>query len=970
MDKYEFNIKLEQIKKLAGKKDFKTAAKIAKAMDWRKIKDWTTLSLIINIQESAGDFDEARDIAILAYNRNLGGRRLVYKLTELFMKLGEFTDAEDLYKEYARISQHDVNKYILLYNLRKAQDASADVLIDILEEYKDHEIDEKYLAELAELYSKAGRVEDCLRECEEIALWFQDGAYVEKALRIKQRYAKLTTSQQKILDEVGKKVEVDKEKIKELKFAKAKERARLLEDEIEDVFREDAKQSGDMEESENSDDYMATDDQETESDVKAEQVVNGPDVDMVQNNFDLSGVQNVLKSFIKKALGSEEEEDNLDKYNDSDDSDDSDEFDETPISESANSETAEIQDFEAAVATDEEDSEVRASSVESGVKTGPVLTGSGVASVMAGAANSSEGIAKAGESIRELVANAKRKIESDYEQVRREDEAERLQDEVCKKEIPVANYNLYDTQNVQRELAKSLGELMKDTPDEEMFKASSFMSEQTYSENAEDSDEKIATESANDTDEVIEEDEQIAGQLSLGDWMEAIQEEKYGKQNTKEFSKAELEKMLEQRENQQEEYEKLLEKLKQQAEEKGELFNEEEARKRAEEQVIVQAAKTDLAIRTGKATAKIEADVENVREAAKLTAQIEERAAKEAERITNEAKIEAELAAAKVVVHQNVFRDIFEDDEDDEEFIEEAEPTTDTDNMTEKLSDTEFSDDSQEQQEAYDNMISEYDPEEDNEEHIEIPENVKKYFKKYCEMSGMNEQLAQYFASTKEENLSRTSEAGNIIISGNRSSDKTNLAVNIIKALNILYPENPRKIAKTTGESINHKGIVKAMSKLKGTALIVEDAGVIEPKRIKEMLEVMGHDTEGMIVIFEDSDTEINVLLSVNPDIDDRFNHRIVLKQYTVNELVEMAKKYAGKRQHAIDDNALLQLYLRIDKLHAQVDCVRLDQIKEIIDRAIVKAEKRSSKKFFGAIKKKRGDNGDIFFLAEADFKE
>lgn len=966
MDKYEFNIKLEQIKKLAGKKDFKTAAKIAKAMDWRKIKDWTTLSLIINIQESAGDFDEARDIAILAYNRNLGGRRLVYKLTELFMKLGEFTDAEDLYKEYARISQHDVNKYILLYNLRKAQDASADALIEILEEYKDHEIDEKYLAELAELYSKAGRVEDCLRECEEIALWFQDGAYVEKALRIKQHYAKLTASQQKILAEAGKKVEVDKEKIKELKFAKAKERARLLEDEIEDVFREDAKQSGDMEEAESSDDYAASDDQEIESAVKAEPV-NGPDVDMVQNNFDLSGVQNVLKSFIKKALGSEEEEDNLDKYNDSDDSD---EFDETPISESANSETAEMQDFEADATTDEEVSEVKSSGVESGAKAGSALAESAMASVMAGSANSSEGIAKAGESIRELVANAKRKIESDYEQVRREDEAERLQDEVCKNEVPVANYNLYDTQNVQRELAKSLGELMKDTPDEEMFKAVSFMSEQTYSENAEDSDEKVATESANDTDEVTEEDEQIAGQLSLGDWMEAIQEEKYGKQNTKEFSKAELEKMLEQRENQQEEYEKLLEKLKQQAEEKGELFNEEEARKHAEEQVIVQAAKTDLAIRTGKATAKIEADVENVREAAKLTAQIEERAAKEAERITNEAKIEAELEAAKVVVHQNVFRDIFEDEEDDEEFIEEAEQTADSDNMTGKLSDIEFSDDSQEQQEAYDNMISEYDPEEDNEAHIEIPENVKKYFKKYCEMSGMNEQLAEYFASSKEENLSRTSETGNIIISGNRSSDKTNLAVNIIKALNILYPENPRKIAKTTGESINHKGIVKAMSKLKGTALIVEDAGVIEPKRIKEMLEVMGHDTESMIVIFEDSDTEINVLLSVNPDIENRFNHRIVLKQYTVNELVEMAKKYAGKRQHAIDDNALLQLYLRIDKLHAQVDCVRLDQIKEIIDRAIVKAEKRSSKKFFGAIKKKRGDNGDIFFLAEADFKE
>jgi hypothetical protein len=196
------------------------------------------------------------------------------------------------------------------------------------------------------------------------------------------------------------------------------------------------------------------------------------------------------------------------------------------------------------------------------------------------------------------------------------------------------------------------------------------------------------------------------------------------------------------------------------------------------------------------------------------------------------------------------------------------------------------------------------------------------------------------------------------------------LAVNIVKALNILYPDNPKKIAKTTGESINQKGIVKAMAKLKGTALIVEDAGSVEPKRIREMLEVMEQDTEGMIVIFEDADTEINILLNVNPEISRKFNHRITLKQYTVNELVEMAKKYAGKRQHIVDDNALLQLYLRIDRLHSQVDSVKIDQVKEVIDKAIVKAEKRASKKLFGGIKKKRGEDGEWFFLVEADFKE
>jgi len=931
VDKYEFNIKLEQIKKLSEKKDFTTAAKIAKAMDLRKVKDWTTLSLIINVQESAGDFDEARDIAIIAYNRNLGGRRLVYKLTELFIKLGELSDAEGLYKEYVRMSQLDVNKYILLYDLKKAQNASDTRLIEILEEYKDHEIDEKYLCELAELYSKTGMVEECLKECEEIALWFQEGIYVEKALRIKKQYEQLTTAQQKILDNVGKQEEVDIEKIIQLNFAQAKQKARLLEDEIEDVFIEDAQKSSNEE---------------------------GISILSKENNTNMtnSDYQNLSLKYenSEDSKGSEGAEDSEDSQG----------------SEGIKN-LESLQNSENSEDTDE-------SNDDNGVE-----NSDGV-----------EGIAKAGQSLRQLIENAKKKIEFNYQQVKREDEEERIQEQIDNIEVPVANFNLYDAQNVQNELAKSLDEIMKKNPEEEdRFKALSFWKEQT--------------EKSDDPDAINEEDEQVEGQLSLLDWIEAIQEEKYGKQNTKEFSKAELDSMLEQRENEKDEYEKLLAKQKQQAEANGELFNEDEARRHAEEQVILQSAKNNLTMRTGKATAKLEAEAENLREVARLTAQIEERAAKEADRVESEAKLEAELKAKleaeveaeleaeveakleaevkaeleleaeveaeKEVVNEDEFKDINENDNIEELQEEPVSIPTDSKHKLDEVAATEseyMDTDCQEAQEAYDNMVSDYAPEDMDEKCIGIPKSVKKYFKKYSEMSGLEDQLAQYFAASKEANMMTTSEIGNIIVSGNRSSDKTNLTVSIIKALNTLYPDMPRKIAKTTGESINHKGIAKAMSKLKGTALIVEDAGVIEPKRIKEMLKVMESETEGMIVIFEDADTEINVLLSVNPDLAKKFNYRIVLKQYTVNELVEMAKKYAGKRQHAIDDNALLQLYLKIDRLHSQIDCVRLDQIKEIIDRAIVKAEKRASRKFFGTIKKKRGDNGDIFFLTEVDFKD
>ena len=139
---------------------------------------------------------------------------------------------------------------------------------------------------------------------------------------------------------------------------------------------------------------------------------------------------------------------------------------------------------------------------------------------------------------------------------------------------------------------------------------------------------------------------------------------------------------------------------------------------------------------------------------------------------------------------------------------------------------------------------------------------LAKLFRKYREMPGLESQLVDYFNSIDAEAGMSNSTRGNILISGNSSSDKVDLARTIVRALNHLYPERPRKIAKTTGDSINYRGIMKAMSKLKGTVLIVEGAGAIQPKRIAEIMTCLEQDTEGMIIIFEDSDAEMNVLLN------------------------------------------------------------------------------------------------------------
>ena len=149
----------------------------------------------------------------------------------------------------------------------------------------------------------------------------------------------------------------------------------------------------------------------------------------------------------------------------------------------------------------------------------------------------------------------------------------------------------------------------------------------------------------------------------------------------------------------------------------------------------------------------------------------------------------------------------------------------------------------------------------------------------------------------------------------------------------------------------------------------IERAGTIQPKRINELLNCLEQDTDRMIVIFEDTDQKREIAGS-GSELTNTFNHRIILKQYTVNELVEMAKRFARKRQYEVDDDALLELYLKIDKLHNVNDNIKLDDIKEIINQAIVNSERRASRRFFGGLKKKRSENGDVIFLTEADFKD
>ncbi len=195
LDKYEYSIKAEKIKKLAERRDYETAAKIADGIDWDRIRNVKMLTVVSQVYEKVGRYGDAKDILLLAYERAPVGRRFLYKLTELAVKQGEFAEAEEYLKEFAVTSPQDPSRLLLRYEISKAKGASVEQLITILEAYQKREFEEKWSYELASLYYQAGKNEACIKLCDELILWFGVGPYVDKALELKQKIAPLTPEQ-------------------------------------------------------------------------------------------------------------------------------------------------------------------------------------------------------------------------------------------------------------------------------------------------------------------------------------------------------------------------------------------------------------------------------------------------------------------------------------------------------------------------------------------------------------------------------------------------------------------------------------------------------------------------------------------------------------------------------------------------------------------------------------------------------
>lgn len=677
MDKYELNKKIDKIKRHYSKQNYAAAVKLADEIDFKGLKDWKTLALMINLYEAVGRPQDVRYFCVLAYNRNLGGRKLLYKLAKVNLGLNDLDEAEDIYEEFSRTAGNDSKKLELKFELRKAQGAELPELIDILEELDSMDMDDKYGYILAYLYSKNKQYEKCVQTCDKVIETFVEGDYVEKAKELKSFHVgvnKLTEQ-----EPAEQKPDLTKTKVFHVRKSSAELSSKEPVEPVEPV-------------------------------------------EMVADEKLNQAVENVRQS------------------------------------------------------------------------------------------------------VQEVIDNAKRSVEETYREAKKEVEMDDIQ-------IKVPDNTRFDTRSLQDTIAKGVSDCIEEALEENVFKV-------RQAEPEEQTERIEQTETSDDGD------------------ISAFDEEEVYVEDVEEVSETD------------------------------------ESVSFAEEDQEVKAA----------------------------LYMVEAALAKEAEPMEVPKKPSVDdTPTNKISVRHKTYEEVPQD--------------------------------------TIGNVI---------------PISIKRHFAKYNNIAGLTEQIEEFLLASENESEQKmgTSCVGNLIVSGNRSSDKKQLAINVVKAMNDMDGDRIRKIATTSGDSINQRGIAKSIGKIAGAALIIEEAGNLEKRRVDELLNVMQQDTDEMLVILEDSESEINQLMSRYPELEHAFNHRIVYKQYNVNELVEMCKRYADKQNFLIDDKAMFLLYSRIDQIHAREENVNLEEIRAVVDGAIDKAEKRAGRILFGGVKKKKVDDREFYILVESDFKE
>ena len=1018
MDKYEYRVKTEQMLDHLEKKEYQQAKEIADGIDWRRVKNASMLNTVSEIYEYNGEFKKGRDILFLAFDRAPGSRKIVYRLGTLALKIKDIREATDCYEEFVKLAPKDPNQYILKYKILRTQGASLTDQITALEEFKKAEYIEKWAYELAKLYDEAGMTAECLEECDDLILWFSEGKYVYLAMELKMKYKPLTPLQQEKYDSrpgaVKKKPEpekqpestleevddeneynesteetvdvqeepvrepvterVDESEVQEIPPQEVPMQETVVQEEIpqevpmqETVVQEEIPQEEIVEEAaeevvEEEPVYTEPEEAAEEHGSTIKQVVTGATLEeaLAQGMAVANGItieEEAMKEREDEILANGQMmiDDILQKWEEKQ----KDHEAAIEKQKAKDEERLQKEREQARIRQEEERREVerKAAEAEARRKAEEEEAARKAAEEEARRKAEEEAARKAAEE------EARRKAEEEAARKAAEEEARRkAEEEAARKAAEEEAEPISKTQRIPDDIVRLMEEMGNEESEEEL-----------YEEDFED-----GSETEEDFIEGIE--EELSGIDMSGS---SFEEADFGDED---FEEADFE----EEDFEDEDFEE--------ADFEEEDFEEEDFEDEDFEDEDFEEADFEEEDFEDEDFEEADFEDEDFEEEDEEEADFEEEdfededfeeADFEEEDFEEEDFEEADLEEEDFDAD---FADVDDEEEDfDDDFADVDDEETDFDDEDLEIEDDEEADEELEIEEPSEEEIQarikkskggvpfdtgfvvtgRYDLSATSEIGLKagLTEEQKKLFSYFVPVRGMSEQIVEVLDNDRRAQREGTSKTGNLLVIGRKGSGKTVLAVDIVKAIQKQRSLKQGKVAIVTGESLNKKELTNIIQKLRGGAIIIEHAGKLNARTVKELNYLMEKKTGELLFVLEDQRKPLERLMTANPEFKKKFSSKLELPVFINDELVTFGQTYAKENGYKLDEMGILALYSRIDVMQREDHAVSVAEVKEIMDEAISHSQKANVKHLARRVFGKGTDDSDRIILKEEDFR-
>ena len=980
MDKYEYRVKTEQMLDHLEKKEYQQAKEIADGIDWRRVKNASMLNTVSEIYEYNGEFKKGRDILFLAFDRAPGSRKIVYRLGTLALKIKDIREATDCYEEFVKLAPKDPNQYILKYKILRTQGASLTDQITALEEFKKAEYIEKWAYELAKLYDEAGMTAECLEECDDLILWFSEGKYVYLAMELKMKYKPLTPLQQEKYDSrpgaVKKKPEPEKQP-----------ESTLEEVDDENEYNEGTEETVDVQEEPVREPVTERVDESEVQEIPSQEVPMQETVVQEEIPQEVPMQETVVQE-------------------------------EIPQEEIVEEAAEEVVEEEPVYTEPEEAAEEHGSTIKQ------VVTGATLEEALAQGMAVANGITIEEEAMKEredeILANGQMMIDDilqkweekqkdheaaiekqkakDEERLQKEREQARIRQEEERREVERKAAEAEARRKAEEEEAarkaaeeearrKAEEEAARKAAEEEARrKAEEEAARKAAEEEAEpisktqripDDIVRLMEEMGNEeSEEELYEEDFEDGSETEEDFIEGIEEELSGiDMSGSSFEEADFgDEDFEEADFEEEDFE-------------DEDFEEADFEEEDFEDEDFEEA--DFEDEDFEEEDEEEADFEDedFEEKDEEEADFEDEDFEEEDfedEDFEEADFEEDFEAD--------FADVDDEEEDfDDDFADADDEETDFDDEDLEIEDDEEADEELEIEEPSEEEIQarikkskggvpfdtgfvvtgRYDLSATSEIGLKagLTEEQKKLFSYFVPVRGMSEQIVEVLDNDRRAQREGTSKTGNLLVIGRKGSGKTVLAVDIVKAIQKQRSLKQGKVAIVTGESLNKKELTNIIQKLRGGAIIIEHAGKLNARTVKELNYLMEKKTGELLFVLEDQRKPLERLMTANPEFKKKFSSKLELPVFINDELVTFGQTYAKENGYKLDEMGILALYSRIDVMQREDHAVSVAEVKEIMDEAISHSQKANVKHLARRVFGKGTDDSDRIILKEEDFR-